>query len=253
MSIAIGATARSERDEVDGDQRYGYNKGAAQGRFYAGLSDSDSAFRSLLDGFAAGDRVLQIGCGVDSIGFELAARGVEVVGIDVSAVAVEQAALAAGRQGLDSASFRIMRAEVLEWPPNSFDGVIGSAVLHRVDVACTFAETSRVLRPGGVAAFLEPLGHNFVINRHRRRTRAARMQFEHPLRKEDFSLGSRYFGHVNVETHHLLSILTSPISDRFGGRTVHRVAAACDRVLLRHLSWLRWHAWIAVVELRVEA
>ena len=53
--------------------------------------------------------------------------------------------------------------EQLPFGPDRFDVVVGKAVLHHLDVARAAPELHRVLRPGGRAAFAEPLGTNPVI------------------------------------------------------------------------------------------
>jgi len=143
-----------------------------------------------------------------------------------------------------------MNAETLDFEPGAFDGVVGTAVLHHLDVARAYAEMARVLTPQGRAVFIEPLGHNPLINSYRRRTPEARTEYEHPLRCEDFALGGRFFAEVEVRTHHLLAILSSPIAGRPGGRLLHSALSRVDRALLRRVPRLRWHAWIAVAELR---
>ncbi|MEM8704974.1 MAG: methyltransferase domain-containing protein [Actinomycetota bacterium] len=248
MSITI--EDRIEHERAFHDERYRHDPRAAQDKFYNGLQESDARFHELVAGFEPGQRVLELGCGIESLAFDLARRGVEVVGIDISPVAVEKATEAAAAQGLTNVSFQVMNAEVLEFTADSFDGVIGTAVLHHLDVAQAYSEMARVLRPEGRVVFIEPLGHNPVINAYRRRTPESRTDFEHPLRCEDFGLAQRFFGDVDVETFHLLAILTSPVADRWWGRPIHRVLAALDRALLGLTERMRWQAWIAVAELR---
>lgn len=241
---------RIEHERAFHDERYRDDPRAAQDKFYNGLEESDGRFQELVAGFAPGDRVLELGCGIESLAFGLARRGVEVVGIDISPVAVEKATAAAAEEGLTEASFRVMNAEVLEFADDEFDGVIGTAVLHHLDVAQAYAEMARVLRPDGRVVFIEPLGHNPLINAYRRRTPESRTEFEHPLRCEDFGLAQRYFGDVDVETFHLLAILTSPFAGRRWGRPVHAALTKVDRFLLGSSERMRWQGWIAVAELR---
>ena len=250
MTTAIDDSARIRHERDFHDERYRDDQRAAQDKFYAGLDDSEGEFGRLVDRFRTGQRVLELGCGIDGIGYALAERGVEVVGIDISPVAVEQATEAAAARGLTSVRYLEMNAEVLDFDDGEFDGVIGTAVLHHLDVAGACAEMARVLRPEGRALFIEPLGHNPLINAYRRRTPESRTQYEHPLRREDFSLASRFFEEVDVHTHHMLAILSSPISGRPGGRQLHQLLSSVDRVLLRRVPALRWQAWIAVVEMR---
>lgn len=240
---------RLENERAFHDDRYRDESREAQDKYYEGLQESDGSFMSLVDRFKEGDRVLELGCGIDSVAFALARRGVEVVGIDISPVAVDIAREEAERRGLSGASFQEMNAEVLEFADDSFDGIIGTAVLHHLDVVCAYSEMARVLRPGGRAVFIEPLGHNPLINAYRNRTPENRTEFEHPLRCEDFSLAQRYFEDVEVEMFHLFAIVSSPIAKRWWGRPIHGALSWVDRRLLQLSKRLRWHAWIAVAEL----
>jgi len=241
---------RTESERAFHDARYRNDPRADQEKFYSGLGESQRRFAELLAGFATGNVVVEFGCGVDSLAPHLAERGVEVVGIDISPVAVEVAQAEAAARGLKGATFRVMNAESLDFSDQSVDGVIGTAVLHHLDVASAFAEMSRVLKPDGRAVFLEPLGHNPLINWYRNRTPEARTRHEHPLRWQDFRLAHRWFQEVKVETFHLVSILTSPISESRWGQPLHRIASAVDRRILVVNERLRWQAWIAVSEFR---
>ena len=146
--------------------------------------------------------------------------------------------------------FEAICAEALDFDNESFDGVIGTAVLHHLDVVCAYCEMSRVLCDGGRAVFIEPLGHNPLINAYRRRTPENRTEFEHPLRCEDFTLAQRYFDGVHVEMYHLLAIITSPFASRPWGKLLHSALSWVDRRLLALNERMRWQAWIAVAELR---
>ncbi len=53
--------------------------------------------------------------------------------------------------------------EQLPLENDRFDVVVGKAILHHLDVALAGAELRRVLRPGGRAAFAEPLGTNPLL------------------------------------------------------------------------------------------
>lgn len=250
MIISIDDRIESER--AFHDARYRSDPRALQHNFYTGLAESHDRFRALLAEFAAGDRVVEFGCGLDTFALDLAERGVEVVGIDISPVAVERARAAALGSDSTGASFRVMNAESLEFEDESVGGVIGAGVLHHLDLASAYAEMSRVLRPGGRAVFFEPLGHNPLINWFRNRTPEARTPHEHPLCRQDYSLASEWFEEVHVETFHLFGILTSPFSQRRWGKPLHRLASGIDRRVLATGDRLRWHAWIAVSEFRVQ-
>jgi SAM-dependent methyltransferase len=152
----------------------------------------DSMFSS-----AAGAKVLEFGCGTGTYSVPLARRGALVTGIDISDVAIDVAAQQAKAGGV-SAQYRRMDAEALEFPSESFDLVCGVAILHHLDLDKAYAGVARVLKPGGHAVFMEPLGHNPAINLYRRLTPQLRTVDEHPLLMRDLRIAEKYFqGVVN--------------------------------------------------------
>ncbi|MBI4753167.1 methyltransferase domain-containing protein [Candidatus Desantisbacteria bacterium] len=60
-----------------------------------------------------------------------------------------------GRKGLN-ASFALCQAEYLPFKDNSFDAVVGNAVLHHLELPTALEEIKRVLKVGGRFAFTEP-------------------------------------------------------------------------------------------------
>ena len=68
-----------------------------------------------------------------------------------------------------------------------------------------------MLAPGGWAAFVEPLGHNPLINAYRRRTPEMRTPDEHPLRVEDFVMAGDRFELVEVDYFNLLTLASVPL------------------------------------------
>jgi len=101
--------------------------------------------------FAAGARVLDIGCGPGIWTRELARRGYRVSAIDLTSTAV-----ALARRSLElfrlEADIREGDAENVPFPDASFDGVVSHGVIHHTpDTARCVREMARVLRPGGSA------------------------------------------------------------------------------------------------------
>jgi SAM-dependent methyltransferase len=103
-------------------------------------------------GIAAGERVLDVGCGTGSLTFELATHPElrEIRGIDYSATFVE----AAQRRNNDPRVV-IEQADATElpFPDGAFNRALAMLVLHFVpDAARAIAEMRRVVSPGGVVA-----------------------------------------------------------------------------------------------------
>jgi ubiquinone/menaquinone biosynthesis C-methylase UbiE len=95
---------------------------------------------------AAGDRVLDLGCGAGNLVADLQRAAASVVGVDVA-----EAALRRARARHPEITF--LRAEIdgeLPLEDNAFDVVWSSEVIeHVADTARWMSEVRRVLRPGG--------------------------------------------------------------------------------------------------------
>ncbi len=105
-----------------------------------------------LVGVAAGDRVLDAGCGVGNSAFWLAReRGAAVLGISLSPLQVEQANRHARRLELaERVEFLERDYRATSLATASFDVVWAvESLCHAEDKSAFFAEAHRVLRPGG--------------------------------------------------------------------------------------------------------
>ena len=104
-------------------------------------------------GLGPGVTVLEIGCGTGLFTEMLAATGAGIVAVDIS----EDLLSKARGRGLDPGQVRFIggRFEDMElYGP--FDAVVGSSVLHHLDVRESLGRIHGLLRPGGRLAFAEP-------------------------------------------------------------------------------------------------
>jgi 2-polyprenyl-3-methyl-5-hydroxy-6-metoxy-1,4-benzoquinol methylase len=104
-------------------------------------------------GLKPGARVLEIGCGTGVITSYLQLSGSDITAIDLSPDLLE---LALKKQWPDSVHFEVGNAEALSFEDGAFDAVVGSSVLHHLDIDTAIKEIHRVLKPGGTIAFSEP-------------------------------------------------------------------------------------------------
>ena len=193
--------------------------------------------------------VLEYGCGPGSAAFQLAREGARVTGIDLSEVAIEQARERARREGVSNTTFRVMDAEHLEFPDNTFDLIAGSAIIHHLDTDRALSEVSRTLKPGGSPVFMEPMGHNPLINLYRSLTPAIRTVDEHPLLTEDFETARKYFGHVECHYFHLTSLAAVPLRRLPIFRPALGVLDLLDAALFRWIPPARKYAWFVILVL----
>ncbi len=197
-----------------------------------------------------GRDVLEYGCGVGSYSLPLARRGARVTGIDISAEAIRISAAAAEKEGLDQARFIEMDAEAMSFADDSFDMIVGTAILHHLDLPVALAELGRVLRPGGRAVFLEPLGHNPALNAFRRLTPQYRTADEHPLLRGDLKLLRNHFGVVDCYYYHLFSFLSLAFLRTRFFFPVMRALDRFDQGVFRLAPPLRSWSWYAAIVLR---
>jgi ubiquinone/menaquinone biosynthesis C-methylase UbiE len=110
-------------------------------------------------GGAAGETfadALEIGSGTGYFSLNLMQQGTigALTATDISPGMLEQLAATASSLGLENVTTVVTEAETLPFDDESFDLVLGHAVLHHIpDLDRAFAEFKRVLRPGGRIVF----------------------------------------------------------------------------------------------------
>jgi len=107
----------------------------------------------LTSGILPGMKILELGCGTGYFTRELVKTGAMITAIDISPDLLEIA-----RNGISGKNlvFCLENAYGMSFPENMFDRVIGSSVLHHLDLRKALGEICRVLRPGGMVCFTEP-------------------------------------------------------------------------------------------------
>ncbi len=98
-------------------------------------------------------RVLELGCGTGIFTAAFARTGAQIVAVDLSAVLLD---LALAKALTGDITFRVEDAEQMSFDNEEFDAVVGSSILHHLDVDVALSEIHRVLRPQGHLAFAEP-------------------------------------------------------------------------------------------------
>lgn len=101
----------------------------------------------------AGMNVLEIGCGTGNFTEVFAYSGAHIIAVDLS----PDLLAFAHQRGLPlgQVQFLEMPFEDIE-TPQQFDAIIGSSVLHHLDMQAALANIQRLLKPGGVLSFAEP-------------------------------------------------------------------------------------------------
>jgi SAM-dependent methyltransferase len=100
-----------------------------------------------------GMTVLELGCGTGSFTRELARSGAEVFAIDVSPELLE---IADANCSAPNVQYQIQNAYALTYSEGTFDSVVGSSVLHHLEIEAALREIYRVLKPRGTILLTEP-------------------------------------------------------------------------------------------------
>ena len=185
----------------------------------------------------AGAKVLDFACGTGVTSAWLAARGAEVVGADVSRRSIDRARELCESLGLQARFVAGSVDALAEEGP--FDRIFGRFALHHVDCTEVGPALSRLLRPGGIGAFVETMDSNPALRFARRRLvgRFGIPRYgtvdEHPLTDTDLDALRRAFGTLRVDVPQMTFFR---IADRqllqYRAAFASRLAGAIDDALL---------------------
>ena len=246
------SSERIEREQQFHDLRYteDYKRRQKVSKFYSITDSITKAYqKSLLDS-SKNSKVIEYGCGKGSCAFKIAKNQAKLVtGIDISPVAIDIAHQQAVREDLrDNIEFKIMNAENLEFEESSHDLICGSRILHHLDLALATNSIVKTLKPEGKAVFLEPLGHNLLINLYRRLTPTIRTEDEHPLLERDLKAIKSKFKQSKIHYFYLTSLVASFIANKPGFKILLHCCELIDSILLR-IPGIRQQAWLVLIEL----
>lgn len=119
-------------------------------------------------GIGAGQRVLDLGCGAGDVSLlvsDFVGPGGQVIGVDRAPEAVATARGRAVSSGRKNLTFLEAPVETLDLAP--VDAVVGRFVLmHQPSPTGTVAAAARLVRPGGVVAFMESHLDALVLEWH---------------------------------------------------------------------------------------
>jgi SAM-dependent methyltransferase len=242
----------SERDFHNARFGSGADPRAHLNTYYVAISDGEREYNRMVTELSAGKTVLEYGCadGSSAISQLPTPRYARTYhGIDIADAAIAVARRKAAEAGYENCFFHAMDAESLEFESEYFDLIYGHGILHHLDLDKCFAEIYRTLSSGGVAIFMEPLGHNPLLNWYRARTPDLRTPDEHPLLSTDLRLAERHFDAVDIRFTGLTTLLALPLQNTSLARSSLAMCMALDRLLLRNRA-LGLRAWYAMMVLK---
>jgi SAM-dependent methyltransferase len=128
-----------------------------------------------------------------------------IAGIDISETGIDEAIKKYGH----FAKFYVGDAHKTPFPDKCFDVVAGRSILHHLDFDKALHEIARILRPGGRAIFIEPLGGNPAGKLIRSLTPKARTRDEAPLSRKQIQFGDSLLGN---QEHLFFNLVTVPVA-----------------------------------------
>jgi 2-polyprenyl-3-methyl-5-hydroxy-6-metoxy-1,4-benzoquinol methylase len=201
-----------------------------------------------------GKRLLDYGCGQGEESCYFARLGALVTAIDVSDVGIRVGQQRAHGNGL-SIDFRVMDCLHTSFSDESFDVVHGLGILHHVGLDSGLREVYRLLVPGGVAVFMEPLQSPGHVERAKAwLAEKLPSSFnltpvtpdEENLRQADILAASQGWRSIEI----FLFRLTYRVRKLLLPRSLWNWSLRFDAMLLRTVPFLRPYAGAAVIVLR---
>lgn len=122
-----------------------------------------SVYHLAAENFKQNSIMLDFGSGPGDNALRFARIGYKVEGFDISESNVAVSHMVFEKNGYQGrGKFQVSAAETLPYPNDYFDFIAGIDILHHIDIAKSVSECKRVLKPGGVAIFREPLEVPFL-------------------------------------------------------------------------------------------
>lgn len=214
--------------------------------------------RALFDllGSVQGEVVLDCGCGSGELANQLALTAARVAAFDLSPESVRLMRARAGAGPVPDGLVSVM--EQLPFDDDTFDAVVGSSILHHVDVAESLREVRRVMKPGARAVFIENQVTNPFLRWARRfltgRFGVARLGTidEHPLVAADYRAIRAMFGSVTLHypDFRFFGLISRNVLKYRRALWLAKVFATLDELIWRFVPPLRRYGYHVIIELR---
>lgn len=183
--------------------------------------------------------ILEYGCGLGQMTSLLAKNCARVTTFDISFDSIGTTRTRAQRNNLAHQIELAMSAgENLPFASESFDIIFGKAILHHLNVDLGWFDLFRVLKPGGKAVFIEPMGMNPFLNYARdhmpypnKNPRGA----DRPLNYDEIKGWGKGFCEFHYKEIQLLSMWERVLGQHFRMKPLRRI----DNFLLKNFPFLR--------------
>jgi SAM-dependent methyltransferase len=243
--------SRVQREQEFHDQRFSNlsTREKKVGRFYQITQSVTQYYESFLQENCQDAIVIEYGCGLWNYASYLSKNNAKnVIGIDISSVAIDMARQQVQEEGMgDNISFQVMNAEDLKFDESSIDLICGAGILHHLNMERAMKSIVKVLVPKGKAIFVEPLGHNLLINLFRYLTPDVRSEDERPLLDKDLKMLEKYFRKVEIEYFYFTALIASFFVGFPGFNLLLKILEFIDKQLFK-VPLLQKQAWVIVIK-----
>ncbi len=238
---------RLQREKSFHDNRFGGDDSerATARKYYSINNHVKERYIEIVSKLCEGKDLLEYGCGKGSNSKQWLELGAKVTGIDISEEGIAVAKENMANNGLH-AEYYVMNAEATEFNDNSFDLIVGTGILHHLDLTKSYQELSRICNENAHIVFIEPLGHNPFINLFRLLTPKMRTADEHPLKSKEIKLLNQYFHNVKCEYFVLFTLFAVPFRNMSFFNKVYSFFMNIDKVILS-IPFVRRYAWMVVI------
>lgn len=204
-------------------------------------------------GDVRGKRVLDIGSGYGNTALKLAQQGAIVTSIDIAPKLIEGCKYRAAKHNLDI-EFLVMDATNMSFAPESFDIILGFRTVHHLqNIKKFFADSKKLLRPGGFLIVVEPqkyspfveFGRKFIKNDVESRTPT-----EHPITPSDIKSMKEIFGKVETKEFEFLAsglLFLNMIKLKFLFKVLLKPVLFIDKGL-RYIPFLKPLYWQVILK-----
>lgn len=208
-------------------------------------------------------KILELGCGTGEQTIKALRAGAFVTAIDISPKSVELVIeKAKNLENLDSHLTALVEdAHHLSFCDNTFDVIIGNGILHHLpQLSQAISEIYRVLKPGGHAVFVEPMGINFMLCAFRALTPKQRTTDEQPFRMKELNLIREQFKNTQFVFFDFATLLSKPFAaiglQRFE-QMIWKPLNIVDELLLRkkpqeNINFFQKMSWRVLIKMEKE-
>lgn len=177
-------------------------------KYFSAEVSSDYRLAMNCLGDLPGKKILDLGCGLGEASVYFALQKMKVISLDISpGMLTCTKRLAEKYKVSERVNLLEAGAEVIPLKDKSVDLVFGGNVLHHVNIYKSSKEIKRILKKGGKAVFIEPLGYNPIIQLYRHLAGDIRTKMERPFTFRDVEVLGKGFKSVRHKEKQFLTTL----------------------------------------------